>query len=231
VDREVVFLLNPKKVIYTAMFGGFDDVHDPVVKLHGWDMCFFTNAKLKSNRWNIINVPLKDKLDSIQMSRHYKMFPHLYLSNYDVSLWVDASILIRKPIDEFVDYITDNIKMAVYRHTSSWRQEIGVMNRWCRDINKLNAQTSDYASDGFDIDKKIINGNVILREHNNDNVIQTMSLWWNQFNKYYIKRDQVSLAYSVWKSGLDVNFFPGLYPRGDRNPYFRNFGHKRTNTI
>jgi len=192
---------------------------------------FFTDAKLKSNRWNIINVRQREEFDSVQMSRHYKILPHLYLQDYDISLWIDASILICQPIDEFVNFITDDIKMGIYKHTSSWKKEFDVMYHWCQDINILNTQMLDYQNDGFDIDKEIMSGNVILREHADDKVTQTMQLWWEQFNKYYIQRDQISLAYSIWKSKLNVNFFPGLYPRGDRNSCFKNFGHKRTNKV
>ena len=95
----------------------------------------------------------------------------------------------------------------------------------------LEKQISDYITDGFDVNSTLINGNVILREHNNKQLIHTMELWWEQFNKYYIQRDQISLAYSIWKDKLNVNFFSGLYPKGSRNPYFKNFSHKRTNRI
>jgi hypothetical protein len=220
-----------RKVVYTAMFGQFDDVHDPIIELPGWDMLFFTDAKLKSNKWEIVNVSKKEEFDNIQMSRYYKILPHLHLKNYDTSLWVDASILICKPIDEFVNFITNDVKMGIYQHTKNWKTEFDVMNYWCRDMNVLNTQMSDYQKDGFDTNKTIMSGNVILREHVDDKVIQAMQLWWEQFNKYYIKRDQISLAYSIWKSNLSVNFFPGLFPRGDRNIYFRNFCHKTTNRI
>ena len=220
-----------KRVIYTAMFGLFDNVHDPIVELPGWDMRFFTNVRLKSNKWDIINVHPKKEFDNVQMSRHYKMFPHLYLQDYDISLWIDASILIRQPIDKLVDFITDDVKIGVYHHTCRWKEEFDVMHYWCKDIGILERQISDYQNDGFDVNSTIINGNVILREHNNERVIETMQMWWEQFNKYYIKRDQISLAYSIWKSKLNVNYFPGLYPRGDRNPYFKNISHKKTNKI
>jgi len=226
-------LKNPiKKVIYTAMFGGFDEVKDPLVELPGWDMRFFTDAEnLKSNKWDIVNVPLKEGFDKVRMSRHYKMFPHLYLQDYDISLWVDSSILIRQPIDELVNFITDDVKMGMYHHTCCWKEEFDVMHYWCNDMSILEAQISNYQSEGFDVNSTIMSGNVILREHADEKVVQAMQLWWDQFNKYYIQRDQISLAYSICKSNLKVNFFPGLYPRGNRNPYFKSFPHKKSNRV
>jgi len=221
----------PRKVIYTAMFGGFDKANDPIVDLPGWDMLFFTDAKLKSNKWDIINVPQKEKFDSIQMSRQYKMFPHEYLQDYDLSLWVDASILIRQPIDEFVSLITNDVKMGIYQHTSSWETELSCMYRWTDDIELLEEMKLDYQKDGFDTESKIMSGNVILREHADAKLIEAMEFWWKKFNEYYIKRDQLGLAYSVWKKKLPVNFFPGLHARGDRNPYFKNLEHKKTHRI
>jgi len=220
-----------RKVVYTAMFGQFDEVHDPIVDLPGWDLRFYTDAPVKSNKWDIINVPKTEEFDNVQMSRHYKMFPHLHLEEYDVSLWIDASILIRQPIDEFLSFITDDVKMGIYQHSCSWKEEFDVMHYWCKDMSVLETQISDYKNDGFDVDTKIMSGNIILREHAEEKVIQAMQLWWDQFHKYYIQRDQIGLAYSMWKSGLNINFFPGLYPKGDRNPHFLNITHKKTNRI
>ena len=218
-------------MIYTAMFGGTDEVHDPIIDMSEWDMLFFTDANIKSNKWNIIKISQKDEFDPIQMSRYYKMLPHLHLQDYDISLWVDASILIRKPINHFFDFINDNVKMAAYQHTNSWEREFGFMNFWCNDEELLNRMKTSFENDGFDTQSKIINGNVIIRKHGAKEVIETMELWWKKFHEFYIKRDQVSFAYSVWKTGLKVNFFEGLYPRGDRNSYFLNIGHKKHNRI
>jgi len=221
----------PRKVIYTAMFGGFDEPHDPIIDLPDWDMLFFTDAKMTANKWEIVNVPRKEEFDDIQASRHYKMFPNLYLKDYDISLWIDASILIRKPIDEFLNFITEDVKMAMYPHTNNWNREFGFMDYWCNDLELLESLKEYFVNDGFDPESTIMNGNVIFREHGSKDVIETMNLWWELFNKFYIKRDQVSLAYAIWKTQLKVNFFDGLYPRGDRNPYFLNIGHKKHHRI
>lgn len=219
-----------KKIVYTAMFGDYDDIRNPIVEIPGWDMRFYTDSeKIISNRWDVVHAPRIKGFDSVQMSRHFKILPHLHLKEYDISLWVDSSIVIQKSIDEFVNFITDDAKMGIYQHVCSWKTEFDIMGEYySKNTELLNSQMLDYKNDGFDIDSTIMSGNVILREHFDKKVMVAMQLWWDQFNKYYIKRDQISLAYSIWKSGLNVNFFPELYPRGDRNKYFRSMSHKKT---
>ncbi len=47
--------------------------------------------------------------------------------------------------------------------------------------------------------------NILFRKHNSDNIIKLMNDWWEELNTQ-TKRDQLSLAYVLWKNGENFNF-------------------------
>ena len=43
-----------------------------------------------------------------QEARKYKLLPHRFLSQYDVSIWMDGNFLIRDDLNELLDrYLSD----------------------------------------------------------------------------------------------------------------------------
>ena len=94
------------KVIYTAVFGVTEEnnyhLHEPVVK-GDWDfVCFTDNENFESDVWDVRIVKhLYD--DGARSAKRYKLKPHKYLSDYDVSVWVDIEVKIKQDISEIVN--------------------------------------------------------------------------------------------------------------------------------
>ena len=47
--------------------------------------------------------------------------------------------------------------------------------------------------------------NIIIRKHNNKSCIKLMENWWEEIRKYS-HRDQLSLSYIIWKTGIKVKY-------------------------
>lgn len=68
--------------------------------------------------WKIRSIPdeLK-KLDSIRQARSIKICPHKWLADYDISIWVDGSILIKDDLNKFISmYDLSKSPFYVRRH-------------------------------------------------------------------------------------------------------------------
>ena len=62
----------------------------------------------------------------------------------------------------------------------------------------------------------------IVRRHNEDQVINLMSEWWFQINKYSY-RDQISFPYVCWKNNFQPDIsIENIY----KNTFLRYFPHK-----
>ena len=103
-----------KKVIYTTIFGGYDNLVDPQYKPEGWDfICFTDNDKITSDKWQIkLVTPLY--VDGARDNRRYKILPHRHFKEYDISVCVDADVQITNNIDELVDKYLSDHKFSIY---------------------------------------------------------------------------------------------------------------------
>ena len=110
-----------KKVIYTSVFGCGEEnnyhLHSPDVDLKGYDfVCFTDNPNFKSDVWDIRIV---DKLydDGARSAKRYKLLPHRFLKEYDVSIWIDIEVKITKDISDLVDGYLSKSNLAILRVT------------------------------------------------------------------------------------------------------------------
>ena len=79
-------------VVYTALFGDYDDLLEPVPSNDCDYICFTDNTQLQSNIWKVQIV--SGNLSAKMMNRLYKIKPHKYLKNYKASIYVDSIIKI-----------------------------------------------------------------------------------------------------------------------------------------
>jgi len=217
--------MNNKKVIYTALFGDYDNLQEPAERFKGWDfICFTDNKDLNSNIWKIIRVcpELPPQLEN----RKYKILPHIYLKNYDISLYIDSNIKIkRNPIDLVNKYLANSL-IAMPKHFKN-----NCIYKEAKDIIKNGKERKDivlkqikfYKDQGFPENFGLAENGIILRKHNAKPVIKLMECWWEQINKF-AKRDQLSFMYCVWKNKIDVKFMEES-ARGSK--YFRIYPHKK----
>ena len=101
---------------YTCITGDYDDLNEIENKEKNVDyLCFTNNKKLKSNTWKIIYIE-DEKLDNQRLSRKIKMLSHPYIKdNYDISVWMDASVVFKKSIIDFVNKYLKNNSFAAFK--------------------------------------------------------------------------------------------------------------------
>jgi hypothetical protein len=195
--------INNKFVVYTALFGDYDDLIDPKENYKGCDFVCFTDQKhLKSDIWEIriidkIDLPLN------MMNRKYKWLPHKYLSNYIMSLYIDSNIaLLQNPFKLLEKYSANKWLFLLPKHPLRdciYDEAFACIERNKVTISNLIEQIKFYKQDNFPNNFGIGENNILYRIHNNRNVIELMENLWKDLNKWNTKRDQLSLFYLVWK--------------------------------
>jgi len=236
-----------KIVVYTAIFGGKDNLIEPDYIPEGCNFVCFTDQDFVSDVWEIRKSKPEFE-DPVRSAKIYKVLPHKFLSNYDVSIWVDGNLLVRGDVNKLVKRYLENINLAIFshnQHKKRWKKLFWIKNTEdCRDcvydeaeyllrIEKegkykdnpeiIREQIKRYKSENYPEHKGLIVGMIILRRHNESDVIQTMEMWWNEIRNGS-RRDQLSFNYVARKNKL--NF---VYMEGDsrRNKYFLHSKHKK----
>jgi hypothetical protein len=240
-----------RRVIYTSFFGykSNDDfyLHKPQCDLGGWDLiCFTDNPKIKSDSWE---VKLVNRIytDGARQNRLYKILPHRHLSDYDISVCIDADVAITKNIGGIVEKYLSESNLAVLDHSICGMSTTGNLNRrnciyeearfiqWLGDnharkqykddMNVIHRQMNQYREDGYPADNGLARTTVIFRRHNESDVIETMERWWLEY-QYNSRRDQLSFPYSAWKTNLNFELIPIDI---DDNEYFKYMKKWRQN--
>jgi len=228
-----------KKVIYTAIFGGYDQLPDPTFKPKDWDFICFTDSDIQSDIWDIRKVPAIYE-DSTRNARKYKVLPHRWFPDYDYSLWVDGNIIIRDNINDLIPNYLQKVNLAVHDHNQNLLDPRNCVYKEAEIIfhfGKINGNYKDnpiliknqmekYIKEQYPPNNSLAVTMQLLRRHNEKDCIKAMEQWWEEI-KYGSKRDQLSFNYSLWKTNMSFNYFKG---DSRNNKYFLNTGkHKGKN--
>jgi len=210
-----------KKVLYTAICGKWDNL--PILKEipKGWDYVCFTSEDLEPcEPWQIIHTHrmYNDPRDS----RIYKINPHVFLSKYDVSVWMDGNIQLNKGWEKVVNDSLSKSDLTFLRHPNAVK---GAYHEGRRCINmkkdtekNILPQLAFYQSEGLPDNEPTAATGILIRRHNK--LEKFLRLWWKQVHKYSF-RDQIGLPYARWKTKVkyeEIHF--------DRNGWFSLVGHK-----
>ena len=199
-----------KICVYTCITGKYDNIHEIENKEIGVDYLLFTNNKeIKSNTWEIIYIE-DDCLDNQRLSRKIKMLGHEIIDkNYDISVWMDASVTFKKSIGEFVSKYFDSDKAPFSAFVHHARKCIYEEAKACIKYNKDTKENIDkhiefLKKEKFPPNMGLYEMTVFIKEHNNSKVRDTMKLWFDMVCNHS-KRDQLSFVYCIWKTGMKIN--------------------------
>ena len=207
----------PTTAIYTVITGNYDTIKQPLVLTPGADYFLFTNNLTIKDAgvWKVVHIPSlnigsrSEKENNILLSRKVKMLAHEYLpKGVDVSIYVDADMLIKRPLTEILGSLKGHTLMAACRHSycASIREEVNdLINKGMVDAKQVEAQWKQYVEWGFKDDLGISENGILIRKHNNARVIELMELWWNEYQQGCL-RDQVSLMPCMHKFGFMPSF-------------------------
>ena len=235
-----------RKVIYTTIFGGYDNLVEPQYKPEGWDFICFTDVDLKSDTWKIIKKPLV-YTDNTRTAKRFKVLPHEYLNEYDYSIFIDGNMTVRGDTNDLISKYLSDSNVAFFNHAENvldpnnciyneaeYIFHLGKKNNGNYKDNPelIKKQMTRYFNEGYPQSNGLITGMVILRKHNEVDCKKVMCKWWEEI-KYNSKRDQLSFNYSAWKTGVKFNYMDG---DSRDNKYFVSLGkhtgkNKKNNSL
>ena len=193
-----------KKVIYTSIIGGFDELIQPKIIDPSFDyICFVekgSNLKGCNGVWKFREIPFFSCNDRI-LSRFPKLLPHLILPDYYCSLWIDGNVGIRG--GEIYNIINKKILNGIlYSGLNHWSRDcsydeaIACLNSGKESLLNILKTIAFLKSKKFPKHYGLYENNVIFRVHNNPLIINFDKLWWEMFMKY-AKRDQICHSFCM----------------------------------
>jgi hypothetical protein len=193
--------------VYTSLIGNYERLNEqPVASRSGVDfICITDDASLKSRTWKIVTIDPALKEDPIRSQRIIKLSPHDYFADYDVSLYIDNSIiLLVKPEDIFEQYSAHcDFLMPTNSLRESVLDEFEAVKRFSLDDpKKVDEQLAHYkAIDPGCLDEKLYWAGLQIRRHSSSLVRDTMRIWLAEVIRYS-RRDQLSANYAFRQTGV-----------------------------
>ncbi len=227
-----------KKVLYTCITGGYDDVCAHTYIDDSWDYILFTDNPylLRLGRYtHWIVRPLQfNNLGNVKNSRWHKINAYKLFPEYDYSLWVDGNIVIQSQIffERINSLVQSNAIISVPIHPSrkciyneaQTIKELMIDNKNIVDHEMHRLRLSRYPKDNG-----LNETCIILRQHNNKKIIRAQKQWWNMVNKYS-KRDQLSYNWVMWRNNIQtipMYEIPGAHRNSDELLFVHKYSHNQ----
>lgn len=222
--------LGDKRVcVYTTLFGEIDDLPPVLSRDLGIDFICFTDRKRASPGWEY-RVCAPEFASENLSAKTYKILPHLYLGDYEYSMFLDANTLIVGRLKQFIaDYLLGR-HFAMWTHperTDPYVEMCAIVEAERHSPAKLVTQMLDYQKDGLPHEAEMYEASFIWRRHGQPEVIQFMEAWWKQIIKYSA-RDQLSLSYLSWKTGFEPAKIDSRFGTSRDNTVFFKLPHLKT---
>lgn len=200
-------------VIYTAIIGHYDTLKPPLVRPQGVRfICYTDQDNLEGMGWEIRRVAHSD-MSAPLIVRQYKLLPHRFFQDVQTSIWVDASMTISGDLTSYIKRYQKQADFLVMPHPERYCifDEAAVCMQLHKEKkSKILRQITAYYVAGMPLDYGLYIGGILVRNHNVPTVRQTMELWFHEVEEYSF-RDQLSLPYVLYKTGLPIDVAPVDY--------------------
>lgn len=219
-----------RRLVYTAVFGGYDRVYPPVRPESDVDYRIFTDdPDMKVRGWKVHHVDAAGFATPKAANLYHRALVHRILKGYDASLYVDGNVrLLAQTRPLFEELKTSGAAVAMYRHplrtTVAAEVDAIIAAGKVAEPDDARREYASYVADGFCDTVPLTETTVILKNHRADGLDEAMALWWTLFDAH-LSRDQISFPYVAWKTGLKVHLMPGTFRKP--NPYFAVYPHYR----
>lgn len=223
-----------KSVLYTCITNDYDDIE--AIKTYkyinnDWDYVCYTDNQEHINQgqigiWEI--RPLQfNELDDVRNNRWHKLNPHILFPEYEESIYIDPNINILT--DKIFKIIEKKNRPFIqpyhFKNTCIYYEYKEVLNNKMDDekliIDEYNLLKENKMPKRYGFGEN----NLLYRRHNLPEIIEIDNEWWSMV-KNYAKRDQLSLAYILWKHHIKIKEITFKNTRADKKNFYV-FAHKK----
>ncbi|OAN13541.1 hypothetical protein A3K86_13210 [Photobacterium jeanii] len=191
-----------KRVLYTVLSGGYDELEPIANKAVGVDYIVVSDDDIfVPDGWRLMKIPRENGESSLEYNRKYKILPQLLFDDYDSSIYIDANIIVKNDVSYLYSELESSTEFFLaYEHPvrKSLYEEANVLkNEGFDNFYRINKQVKHYYKEGY-IDTNFFEANILIREHC-PKLYLIMECWFSHF-KNGVRRDQLSLVYAFWSN-------------------------------
>lgn len=214
------------RCVYTVLTAGYETLNEQpmAAKSNIPFICFTNDPTMQSGTWQFRQMDLPAGEDTIRNQRTYKLQPHKYLPDFDASLYIDNSVLLKATPEAIFDAYDLSAGLALPAH--SFRETlldefVHVVRDKLDSPDRISEQLKHYRRlhPGILSQKPYWNG-ILLRDHSNQTAAAAMDVWLEHLYRYS-RRDQLSVQAAFATAGLQ----PNLIQLDNYESWFHSWPH------
>lgn len=205
-----------RTVIYTALYPGVGyDTLKPLPKLEGNvdAICFTDDPNLKADGWKV-RVVNRPEAHPRMKAKYFKLQPHVCLTNYDVSIWIDASVQVdASNFGIEAPKFMGDYNMVFFPHSartdiqSELEAHVRLPKYTGANEIPIREQVAHYYAEGYHDEVRLMEYTCIVRRHFKVAPVMFDNAWWDECRRWTYA-DQLSGPYVLWKNHLPFALFP-----------------------
>lgn len=210
------------KIIYTAIFGDYDELQEPLHIIPDCRYICYTDTVINSKHWELKMI--KPKYDSVRSAREVKWLFHLYNPFFEgQAMWVDANQQIISDISLLFERAILPITLLKHPDRECIYTEAIECMRLNKDDNEtINIQIAEYIRKGFPAKQGLVATGMMIRQ-NNSAINKVCEQVFEEIRNGS-RRDQLCFNYIAWKQGIGFRW--QTYPFNTLINNFKRCNHK-----
>ena len=193
-------------IVYTAIFGGYDDLQPPLAPGDVKHVCF-NDSGARVEGWEIRRVAAP--YGPARTARYYKLLPHESFTD-DITIWTDGRLRFKVPPQQIVDEWLGDADFALFKHPSRgclYDEATRCIVKKKDAREKIEDQVESYRKAGMPEKFGLLETGVVIRR-NTQQMRELGHRWWREVERHS-RRDQISLPYVLWQMQIWPKMIPG----------------------
>lgn len=194
--------------VYTTLIGNYERLNEQPSAAGGRIpfICLTDDPTLRSESWQMRVVQPAFPTDPVRSQRDMKIRPHVYLTEFARSLYIDNSVILKQPADRLFEMGAASPEGFVMPHHSA-RQSVldeflEVAQLGFDDSNRVFEQLNHYLLDRAEVlQERPWWTAIMVRDHANPKLRRALEFWASHVMRYS-RRDQLSVNMAMHLAGI-----------------------------
>ena len=189
---------SPRLCVYTALLGGYEKLNEQPAASRSKIpfLCLTDDPHLRSESWQMRSVSPVFSMDPVRSQRDFKLRPHLHLPDFDLSIYIDNSVLLTEPPERIMERYLPTSGFAIPSHgdhVSVLDEFLEVVKRGYDDQSRIFEQLNHYSFACPEVlEERPYWAGILLRDHRKPEVRAVLETWYAHVLRYS-RRDQLSV--------------------------------------
>jgi len=194
--------LADRLIVYTVLIGQRVELNKTPECLGVDFVCLTDQKDLVPNGWDVRKIDPMWPNDFPKSSRHPKINPHLYFSDYSRSIYIDSSVRLTVDPEKLWTKLmhSDKIVFGGVPHSFhlNMAEEITAISQLGYEANAVTNTQIEFSVANFPeyLSARPIWGGILARRHNELDCVSFMEQWFSLLAQYS-RRDQLSLPLAL----------------------------------